>query len=255
MTTYNVMLAKEYKNQNIDDWLMSEKLDGVRAYWTGTELLSRNNKKFYAPEWFTKDLPKGIKLDGELYQGRGQFQQTCGIVRRHDDQWKGVIFMIFDYIDTGFDFYRRLDNLKQMKDSNYLPYHCKIVDHLHCKDKNHLKEFQDIIENLGGEGVMIKNPNSLYQFKRSSDCLKVKSFKQDECILTGYQDGSGKHTGRVGAFLCKWNDHDIKLGTGLNDSVRDNPPEIGTTLIFNYFELTEKGVPRFPSFIGVRDYE
>jgi len=58
-------------------WWMSEKLDGVRAYWDGKQFLSRNNNIFYAPEWFTEGLP-GHQLDGELWVARKKFNFTSG---------------------------------------------------------------------------------------------------------------------------------------------------------------------------------
>lgn len=58
---------------------MSEKLDGLRAVWNGKILLSRNGNPFYAPEFFTKDLPKDTVLDGELFLGRGMFQKCVSI--------------------------------------------------------------------------------------------------------------------------------------------------------------------------------
>jgi DNA ligase-1 len=60
---------------------MSEKLDGVRGYWTGNKLISRQGNSFHAPEWFTRNFPS-IPLDGELWTEREQFQELVTIVRR-----------------------------------------------------------------------------------------------------------------------------------------------------------------------------
>ena len=54
-------------------WWMSEKLDGVRAYWTGSKFLSRNGNEFKAPGWCCKNCPRA-PLDGELWIGRGAFR-------------------------------------------------------------------------------------------------------------------------------------------------------------------------------------
>ena len=62
---------------------MSEKLDGVRAYWDGKALISRLGNPFHAPDWFLAGLPD-VPLDGELWIGRKAFQRTVGIVRRQD---------------------------------------------------------------------------------------------------------------------------------------------------------------------------
>lgn len=250
------MLAKNYKDQNIDGWLMSEKLDGVRCIFDGEKFYSRNGKVFHAPDWFFEGMPKGIVLDGELYGGLGQFQKTCGIVRRHDDQWDNVKFMVFDTIDNmSLTFSVRSQKLKSYDIINVFPEHVKLVEQITCLDKHHLDAYEETLAVQGCEGVMIKNPDSLYQYKRSSDLLKVKRFKSDECVLRSYQDGNGKHKGRVGAFICEWQGKRIKLGTGLNDDIRIDPPKIGSVLTFTYFELTDSGVPRFPAFVEVRNYE
>ena len=61
----NLLLLKVYKEQNITGWVMSEKLDGIRAYWNGKNLISRGGKLIYAPKWFTKNYPP-FSIDGEL---------------------------------------------------------------------------------------------------------------------------------------------------------------------------------------------
>ena len=88
MTT-RVMLAEKWDNQDPTGWWMSEKLDGVRAWWTGSVLLSRLGNTFPAPKWFTEALPK-VPLDGELWCGRGQFKEAVSITKssKRQDDWK-----------------------------------------------------------------------------------------------------------------------------------------------------------------------
>ncbi|NQW99944.1 DNA ligase, partial [bacterium] len=74
------MLAKTYEGENPKGWLMSEKLDGVRALWNGRELMTRNGNVILAPGWCTSALP-AVSLDGELWAGRGGFQRVLGIIR------------------------------------------------------------------------------------------------------------------------------------------------------------------------------
>lgn len=78
----NVLLAKKWE-KDIDPtgWLMSEKMDGVRAFWTGTSIYSRNKNRFWAPDFFTKNFPK-CQLDGELWTGRDDFHTAVSIVKR-----------------------------------------------------------------------------------------------------------------------------------------------------------------------------
>ena len=247
------MLAKKYNNQDVTGWLMSEKLDGVRCIYDGEKFYSRNGKIFHAPDWFYTTLPKGVVLDGELYQGLGQFQKTCGIVRRYNDNWDNVKFMVFDLVNDNMTFESRIEYLKYM--INDLAGHFQLVPHQVCNGVSSLARYEKKLRGYGAEGVMIKNPKSMYQYKRSSDLLKLKQFINDECKLVDFQDGQGKHTDKVGALICEWKGHTIKLGTGITDRLRENPPKIGAFLTFSYFELTDKGVPRFPAFVEVRDYE
>ncbi len=88
---------------------MSEKLDGVRAYWDGKQFLSRRNNIFYAPDWFTDGLPNH-PLDGELWIGRKQFHRTSGIVRRQDkpEIWKEITYLVFDAPDAKGPFEDRM---------------------------------------------------------------------------------------------------------------------------------------------------
>jgi len=64
-------------------WLLSEKLDGMRAWWDGSNMWSRQGKPVYAPPWWLAALPRDFALDGELWLGRGRFQECMGIVRQH----------------------------------------------------------------------------------------------------------------------------------------------------------------------------
>src|SRR5688572_6631964 len=82
---------------DLSGWWMSEKLDGVRAYWDGRQFLSRQGNRFHAPDWFVDALP-AVPLDGELWINRKSFQRTVSVVRRQDksDLWKDVRFLVFD---------------------------------------------------------------------------------------------------------------------------------------------------------------
>src|SRR5260370_33126329 len=81
-------------------WWVSEKLDGIRAYWDGEAFWSREGNQFYPPAWFTAQLPK-TPLDGELWLGRGRFYECSGVVKRKtprigDVAWKEMRYMVFD---------------------------------------------------------------------------------------------------------------------------------------------------------------
>lgn len=240
-------------------WLVSEKLDGVRAYWDGHRFISRQGNIYQAPDWFKEKLPQGIKfpLDGELWIGRGQFQKTVSIVKQQvpTKEWELIKFVVFDCFYSNMKFVDRLNLLEEICDKCPQMYH-SVLPHYVCKSLNELKEDLKKIENVGGEGLMLRNPNSLYEEGRTNNLLKVKSFVDEEAIVMGYLPGKGKHQGRVGGLKVRMNNgKEFVIGTGMSDKLREEPPAIGTIVTFKYTGLTDLGIPKFASFISERNYE
>jgi DNA ligase-1 len=232
-------------------WWISEKLDGVRAYWDGSKLLSRLGNEIHAPDWFVAGLPKH-PLDGELFLGRKSFQKTIAIVRRQDksDHWKKIRFVIFDAPGHGGTFEERLETLQGLPALPYAAPH----PHERCTGLDHLKEQLALVEALEGEGLMLRQPGSKYVVGRSSTLLKVKSFKDDEAVVIGHQAGTGRHEGRLGALVVRLaSGVEFSIGTGFSDPEREKPPPVGSTVVFRYQELSDGGVPRFPSFHALRE--
>ncbi len=253
-----VMLAKPHKDSgNYVGWWMSEKLDGMRAFWTGSGLFSRNGKPIAAPKWFIAQLPN-MALDGELMVGRGRFNDTISIVRKQtpvDAEWRRITFHVFDApMQPGTCEQRWADMHAAVQGIPFI----QPVEQVHCASPRHLNEMRDKIAQLGGEGVMLRAPKSAYETRRSDKLLKVKSFQDTEAKIVGYLPGEGKHAGRLGAYvaqLLKGSKAKFGVGTGLTDEDRENPLPKGTIITVKFFELTPDGVPRFPSFVGVRDFE
>lgn len=245
----NPMLAHKYNNQDPTGMWMSEKFDGIRAIWNGSDFVSRTGKVFQAPSWFKENIPK-YYLDGELFVGRGKFQETVGIVRSHlgNSDWSSVKYMVFDLVDRNKLFEDRQKVLKRLK----FPAHCQVVAQNLCRGRDGLEVYKALILAQGGEGVMLRKPESLYEFKRSHNLLKYKDMKHSTAAITGYTEGKGKHEGRIGAFICLWKPLIyITVGTGLTDAERENPPKISTEIKIKYFDITEAGMPRFPVYEGV----
>jgi DNA ligase 1 len=248
-----VLLAETWDGQ-IDPtgWWMSEKLDGVRAYWDGQKILSRLGNVYHAPDWFLAGLP-ALPLDGELFLNRKSFQQTIAIVRRQDksDHWKRIKFLIFDAPAHEGPFEVRL--MEAMRAVGEHPY-ASVHPHAVCRGPDHLEEELARVEALGGEGLMLRQPQSKYVVGRSPTLLKVKSFKDEEAVVIAHQGGAGRHKGRLGAILVRLTSGvEFSIGTGFSDKERENPPPVGSTVRFRYQELSEGGVPRFPSFSAVRE--
>jgi DNA ligase-1 len=252
-----VLLAENWTNDvDLSGWWMSEKLDGVRAYWEGTQFLSRQGNRYHAPDWFVEGLPQ-TPLDGELWIGRKKFQRTTSIARRQDkpDLWSELRYVVFDAPAHDADFETRLAFVQDLLLSKKPPY---TVFHAHelVKDLEHLRGELARIEALGGEGLMLRQPRSRYAVGRSSTLLKVKSFRDADATVIGHEKGAGRHKGRLGALLVQLdNGTKFKVGTGFSDAERGNPPPIGSVITFRYQELSDGGVPRFPSYVCTRSDE
>jgi len=234
-------------------WWLSEKLDGVRAYWDGTQFLSRQGNIYHAPDWFIKGLP-AEPLDGELWLARKSFQRAVSIVRRQDksDHWKEIRYLIFDAPGLEKPFEKRSAFVNECVTS-VAAVHILAHEHQLCQGIDHLKVELARIEALGGEGLMLRQAGSKYESGRSSTLLKVKNFHDAEAKVLKHLEGAGKHKGRLGALFVELPDGTtFSVGTGFSDKERQNPPPVGSTIVFRYQELSEAGVPRFPSFVGLR---
>lgn len=249
-----LLLAESWDNAtDLTDWWMSEKLDGVRAFWDGKRFLSRQGNLYHAPDWFIEGLP-GVPLDGELWIDRKKFQRTVSIVRRQDksDLWNEVRFLVFDAPSASGGFEERLAFLQDALAKSASKF-ARQHSHERCKSLETLRTELTRIESLGGEGLMLRQPGSKYVAGRSATLLKVKTFHDAEATIIGHQAGAGRHKGRLGALLVRLPDStEFAIGTGFSDRERDNPPAVGATVSFRYQELSETGVPRFPSWVGVR---
>jgi DNA ligase-1 len=107
----------------------------------------------------------------------------------------------------------------------------------------------------GGEGIVLAKAESQYEFKRSSNQWKRTPVFTAEAIVVDYTAGTGKHEGRVGALIVSQDRKSFKVGTGLTDAEREDPPPIGSAITYSYKGSTKAGLPRHPAYIAVRDYE
>ena len=250
----NLLLAVNWDNTtDLTGWWVSEKLDGVRAWWDGKRFLSRQGNVYHAPDWFTVGLPN-LVLDGEIHAGRKRFQETVSIVRRHDksDGWKRLAFMMFDAPGVKAPFEERQKFLCETFTSHF-PSYGVLLAHDRCRGPAHLQSELDRIVSYGGEGLMLRQPGSLYEAGRSPTLVKLKRFHDAEAYVIDHLPGKGRHRGRLGALLVHLgNGITFSVGTGFSDAERENPPAIGSKITFRYQELTDRGVPRFPTFVRVR---
>ncbi|KAF8166013.1 hypothetical protein B0H34DRAFT_259419 [Crassisporium funariophilum] len=237
-------------------WWISEKLDGVRTFYDGKQFFSRLGNPFTPPVWFLEKLPSDVTLDGELYGGRGEFQSTVSIVKTVNSvHWKNITFQIFDIPSRGEDvFEERCDFLEKTFGENgtHRAEQIVVVKHEVAKSREHVLEKLKEVEGLGGEGLMLRKPESKYEGRRSGSLLKIKTFYDAEAIITGYAPGKGRNKGMTGALKCKMESGKLfNVGSGLTDKIRKNPPKVGSIIVYRFQELTRDGVPRFPSFVGL----
>ncbi len=235
-------------------YLISEKYDGIRAFWNGAQFSTRSGMTLAAPRWFTDDLPKQ-KLDGELWLGRGQFDRLSGLLRAQridDPQWRSVRYMVFELPDAPGSFAERVQRLVRIAAACQCQ-HLQAAPQLRIGDRALLQQRLVEITNAGGEGLMLHLASAPYQTGRSDVLLKLKLHKDAEATVIAQLPGKGRLQGMMGALLVELaNGQRFKIGTGFTDAVRKNPPQIGSVITFRFRGYTKRGLPRFASFWRVR---
>jgi DNA ligase len=252
--TPHLLLANVW-NPSIDPtgWWMSEKYDGLRGYWDGRKLWTRQGNLIHAPEYFLAELPRDIALDGELWIGHGKFEETISIVRSEtpDDRWKGVRFMVFDAPQAKGTFEERLQIVRvTLPEGNRF---VRVVAQQRCQGVTQLLAERDRVVRLGGEGLMLRQPESAYEPGRSPTLLKVKPYDDAEATVIAHEPGKGKYAGKLGALRVRTDDgREFSIGSGFSDADRELPPPVGTVITYRFRGLTAKGLPRFPGYLRVR---
>lgn len=254
---YPAMLAHDWNKKGQPDptgWWASEKYDGLRALWDGENFYSRNGKVFEAPQWYKDTLPN-TPLDGELWMERGVagFQKAVSVVRKKvgGKEWEDITYMVFDIPSSTEPFEKVQAKLKRTKLGRY----ARVAPQHRIKDEADMRRrFKKAIAD-GAEGIMLRKPGSTYAGRRSASLLKVKPTDSAEAVVTGYQAGTGKHKGRMGALhvhLLSDKSKVFKIGTGFSDREREDPPPVGAIVEFQYNDVTAAGIPRFPAYLRVR---
>ena len=256
-----LMLAKVYHpGIDLSDYWVSEKYDGLRGYWDGQQLFTRGGERVQAPVWFTAGWPS-TPLDGELWAGRGQFAKATSTVRQqtpNDAGWRAMKFMVFDVPAQGGPFTERITALNAAVAQIGQPWVVAVVQARATTHAALLAQMHRIVK-AGGEGLVLHRGASLYTAARNDDLLKVKPHEDAEARVLGHQPGQGKYNGMLGALLVESVASGnaaapgvrFKIGTGLSDAQRRNPPPVGSVVTYRYRGLTDAGVPRFASFVRV----
>jgi DNA ligase-1 len=251
-----VLLAQVYKGGiAIPQYLVSEKLDGVRAVWDGQVLKTRAGNVIAAPDWFTSTLPT-TPLDGELWMAHGQFDALSGAVRKVEPieaEWRKIQYRVFELPNASGTFAERAKRIEQIVQQAHLP-HLQAVPQFYVKDEAELKRKLAQVVAAGGEGLMLHRADALYVTGRTSVLLKLKPMLDAEATVIAHTAGHGRYQGKLGALVVQTPEGlQFKLGTGFTDAQRENPPKIGSVVTYTYRDVTKNGKPKFASFLRVRN--
>jgi DNA ligase-1 len=236
-------------------YLVSEKYDGMRAYWDGHSLRFRSGASVPAPDWFTAALPPQ-PLDGELWLGRGRFEALSAIVRRGAAQpagWQQVRYLVYELPEATGSFEQRAGQLARLVEqagSSQL----QAAAQRRVADAPALQTWLDEVVAAGGEGLMLHRADAPYLVGRQPALLKLKPVQDAEAVVIAHQPGQGRLAGLMGALRVRTPDGlTFWIGTGFSDADRADPPAIGSQISYRYRGLTARGVPRFASYLRRRD--
>jgi DNA ligase-1 len=250
-----LMLAGKYRpGLDLAAYWVSEKYDGVRGYWDGQRLWTRGGELLTPPAWFVEAWP-ATPMDGELWAGRGRFEEASGTVRQlqaNDVAWQRIRFMVFDLpahpgvFDERLTAYQALVHRMNVAWVIAVPQE-RVADHatLQRRLKAEVR--------AGAEGLMLHRGDSLYRAVRGDDLVKLKPFDDAEARVLSHVPGKGRHAGRMGALWVETPDGQrFRLGTGFSDAQRDHPPAIGSWVTYRHRGLHDSGLPRFATFLRER---
>ena len=254
----DIQLASVWPSgQSPQGFLVSEKYDGVRAVWDGQVLRFRSGRVIAAPAWFLAALP-AMPLDGELWMGRGQFDLVSGAVRRtvpDDAQWRELRYMVFDTRGLHEPFAQRVGRVAQAISAAAQPWLVAVAQELAESAQALQARLQQVVTQ-GGEGLVLHRADAQWRAGRTQALYKHKPEPDEDGQVVGYQPGQGRLQGQTGALLMQTpQGQRFALGAGLSDALRRHPPPVGTWVTYRYRDRTASGLPRFASFLRVREPE
>lgn len=255
---YPVQLASPWAaERSPQGFRVSEKFDGVRAVWDGQILRFRSGRVLMAPAWFLTALPT-TPLDGELWLAHGQFDLLSGLVRKevpHDEAWHQVKYMVFDVPGHAAPFAERAHFVQTQLASAGVPWLLPVAQEV-VQDVPGLQAQLKAVVAQGGEGLVLHRADALWRAGRTDALYKFKPEPDEEGLVVGHLPGKGRLQGRTGALWVQMpSGQRFALGTGLSDAQRRNPPPVGAWVTYRYRDRTPSGLPRFASFVRVRDPE
>lgn len=258
-----LQLAQTLDTQDLESldfaaYWYAEKYDGVRGFWDGKQLTTRQGNPIAAPDWFTADLPP-FAVEGELWAGRGQFERVSGVARTQepkDSDWQGITFQLFDLPRHPGDFLGRRQVLETWHKQLPAGSHLQITPIAKADSEEQLLATLKAWQAAGAEGIMLYREGSYYQARRTWDLVKLKGYQDAEARVVAHVPGQGKYTGMLGALLVETPQGiRFKIGSGFSDSERASPPAVGSLITYRFNGYTRTGKPRFARFERLRESE
>lgn len=236
-------------------FLVSEKFDGVRAFWDGRQLRFRGGGAVAAPAWFLARLPRQ-PLDGELWLGHGRFDEVSALLRRGDPEdpgWHAVQYRVFELPEAPGGFGLRARDIEAVVAAAAWPQLVAVAQRP-VEDVAALQRLLDEVVAAGGEGLVLHRADAPYQTGRTDALFKFKPVQDAEAVVIGHEAGHGKYAGLVGALRVRNDAGQVfLLGSGLKEAQRRQPPALGTRVTYSWRGLTATGLPRFATLLRVRD--
>jgi DNA ligase-1 len=246
------LLAREWTpGDDPRDWLVSEKLDGVRALWDGHQLRFRSGRLVQAPAEFLARLP-AEPMDGELWLGRGRFDELSGVVRRRGADaanWRAVQYHVFELPAGAGSFAQRAQRLQAMAQRQGWP-QLQAAPQRRVANAAQLQALLDQVVAQGGEGLMLHRADAGCVTGRSEVLRKFKPLQDAEGVVVAHQPGQGQFSGLLGALQVRSDDGRVfDVGTGFSQATRAHPPAVGQRITYTHRGLTSQGLPRFASYL------
>ena len=282
---FDVMLAKKFEDEEHKvkgkEFVITEKLDGMRTIM----IVENGNVTFFSrqgqPIAGLVEIAQDAKLlpdnvyDGELlihnaddYKDRDVLQETLKIARK-DGEKRGLILHLFDMIpieefkagESKATYRKRKEELEFIVDKLKSPY-IKVVPNLYVgKDLDAIPKLLEEMNRKGKEGLMLNVSDGKYQCKRTDVLLKIKSMNTMDCKIIGFEDGTGKYEGMLGALILDYKGYELRCGSGFTDEDRkeiwnNKEKYLGKIAEIQYFRESRNqdgGLSvSFPVFICIR---
>lgn len=286
-----VQLAQKFEGVKYPYSLYSRKLDGLRAYYKDGVATSRTNKphKTEPLAHITAQLKQFVDYDAWVYDGEiiylnpdgtEDFTKAISLARSDNrtPECDNLYYCIFDMIQKEA-FENKTPDVATFKDEyTRMKAHLGIVEEkrdwyvtsqpnillLKQVDETGLEELQQNRIKYNYEGIMIRNADAHYEYKRSNNIRKIKEMQDTEVKLLGMEAGTGKFANTLGAMVADYNGYELKIGSGFSDEQRKHywqhrDEYVGKYVKVKYFEKTvnQQGGEslRFPIFLCFRDPE